>query len=142
MTVAPATVAPAIADLNRTLRPSGWTLLDVTVNATTGFVSVIAERRDYKAGTGRMVTLMRGAHGSKVVERRDITARKPGMYRDFWEVVDSLGGRTFDGMRSALRGLAHYIDDNAATGDRLAGSALRPLAAAFGQAEIIGPPAA
>lgn len=126
-----ATVAPALADLNRTLRPTGWTLLDVTINTTSGFVRIVAERRDYKSGTGRMVTLMRGVHGSKVVERRDITERKPGMYRDFWEVVDSLGGRTFEGMRSALRGMAHCIDDNAVSGERIAGTALRALAAAF-----------
>jgi hypothetical protein len=124
------TALDGIADLNAALRPIGWALLDVTINTTTGFARIIAERRDHREGKGVMVTLMRGAHGSKVVERRDITERKPGMYRDFWTVVDSLGGRTFDGMRSALRGLAHYIDDNpiGEAGGRIANQALRALA--------------
>lgn len=131
------TALDSIADLNATLRPIGWALLEVTINTTTGFVRITAERRDYREGKGIMVTLLRGAHGSKVVERRDIVARKPGMYRDFWEVVDSLGGRTFEGMRSALRGLAHYIDDNpiGEADGRIANQALRALAGQFAAVE-------
>ena len=116
------------ADLNAILAPSGWALMDVTVNTVTGFARVVAERRDYNTGTGIKVTLLRSTHETKVIEKRDIIALRPGMYRDFWEVTDaSFGGRRFDGMRPALRLLARYIDDNAAVG-RLADKALRQLA--------------
>lgn len=102
----------------------------MTINMTTGLARVVAERR--AEGKGVKVTLLRSAHGAKVVERRDLIERKDGMYRDFWEVTEaSFGGRRFDGMRSALRGLAHYIDDNADVGNRVAGTVLRPLAATF-----------
>ena len=123
-------ILPRAADINAALRPTGWTLMEVTINTTTGFARVIAERRE--AGKGVKVTLLRSAHGAKVIERRDIIERKAGMYRDAWEVSDaSFGGRRFDGMRSALRGLAHYINDNAAAAGQLGNVALRPLAAAF-----------
>jgi len=120
--------AIATTNLNAIIAPSGWALMDVTVNTETGFARVVAERRDHAAGTGVKVTLLRSNHAAKVVEKRDVVARRPGMYRDFWEVTDaSFGGRRFDGMRSALRGLARYIDDNASTG-QLADTALRQLA--------------
>ena len=120
---------PTAADLNAILAPSGWALMDVTVNTETGFARVVAERRDHSAGTGIKVTLLRSTHATKVVEKRDVTTRRDGMYRDFWEVTDaSFGGRRFDGMRSALRLLARYIDDNAIVG-QLADTAFRQLAA-------------
>ena len=116
-------------ELNAILAPTGWSLMDVTVNTETGFARVVAERRDHSAGTGIKVTLLRSGHTTKVVERRDVIARRPGMYCDFWEVTDaSFGGRRFDGMRSALRLLARYIDDNAIVG-QLADTAFRQLAA-------------
>lgn len=124
-TVASANLA---MDLNTILAPTGWALMDVTVNTETGFARVVAERRDHSAGTGIKVTLLRSTHATKVIEKRDVIARRDGMYRDFWEVTDaSFGGRRFDGMRSALRILARYIDDNAAMG-QLGGAALRRLA--------------
>lgn len=120
-------IAISSADLNAILAPTGWALMDVTVNTETGFARVVAERRDYEAGTGIKVTLLRSSHSAKVVERRDVVARRPGMYRDFWEVTDaSFGGRRFDGIRSALGSLARYIDDNVKIG-RLADTALRQL---------------
>lgn len=122
------TSAISAANLNGILAPTGWALMDVTVNTETGFARVVAECRDHAAGTGIKVTLLRSNHAAKVVEKRDVVARHPGMYRDFWEVTDaSFGGRRFDGMRSALRGLARYIDDNAAMG-QLGDTALRQLA--------------
>ena len=123
-------IAPNAAEINAALRSTGWEVMEVTVNTTTGFARVVVERRDQ--GKGVKITLLRSAHRARVVERRDIIERKAGMYRDHWEVTEaSFGGRRFDGMRSALRGLAHYIDDNAVPGGRLAGTALRPLAATF-----------
>ena len=120
------------AALNAVLRPCGWALMEVTINMVTGFARIIAERREGDSGV--KVTLLRSGYNSKVVERRDVIARVPGMYRDFWEVTDaSFGGRRFDGLRPALRGLANYIDDNA-TGERLALAALRPLAAVLAEA--------
>jgi hypothetical protein len=82
-------IAIASADLNAILAPTGWALMDVTVNTETGFARVVAERRDYEAGTGIKVTLLRSNHAAKVVERRDVVARRSGMYRDFWEVTDA-----------------------------------------------------
>lgn len=130
MTTETAIAAPSdITRVNAGLRATGWALLDVTVSTVTGFARIVAERREGDRGV--KVTLLRAGFGCKVVERRDIIARVPGMYRDFWEVTDaSFGGRRFDGLRSALRGLATYIDDNT-TGDRLALAALRPLAGAL-----------
>lgn len=125
-----AAVFPFAAEINAALRLTGWRIMEVTINMTTGFARVVAERR--AEGKGVKVTLLRSVHGAKVVERRDLIERKDGMYRDFWAVTEaSFGGRRFDGMRSALRGLAHYIDDNADAGNRVAGTVLRPLAATF-----------
>ena len=45
-------------------------------------------------------------------ERRDILERRPGMYRDHWEIVDHLGGRKYAGIRAACRGAAGYLADN------------------------------
>lgn len=52
-------------ELNAILAPTGWSLMDVTVNTETGFARVVAERRDHSAGTGIKVTLLRSGHTTK-----------------------------------------------------------------------------
>ena len=125
-------LAPQLRDLNKSLVGTGWTLLEVTTNTSTGFARVIAERRDAH-GQGMKVTLHRSVHGEPELEMRDVIERRPGMYRDHWEVVSNahMGRRRFDGFRSALRGLANYIDDNKATAIGSSREALRQLAVTF-----------
>lgn len=115
-------------DVNRALAPTGWALTEVTINATSGYVRIKAERRDHDQRSGVLVTLTRGCHRAPVSSQREITALRPGMFRSFWEVVDGgmLGRESHCGPRSALRALARYIDDNGSA--RAARGALRPLA--------------
>lgn len=117
--------------VNRGLRPSGWQVLDLAVNKTTGFVRLVVEQRDPAAGKGRMVTLVRSGHGGKTVMVRDITALKSGAYQSEWTVVAPMGQSRHEDVVSALRDLATYIADNA-TGFSLrrAKSVLLPLASA------------
>ena len=101
----------------------GWTIQAVEVNQITGFARIQAARVDGDRKT--LVTILRSTHGAVAVERRDICARASGFYSgDYWELIATLGGRRYDGIRSALRGLAHYIDDNRRQG--LIGSS-RPI---------------
>jgi len=133
-TKTPAELAASLTprDLNAVLAPSGWCMTEVTINQVTGFCRVKAERRDHGAGAGVLVTLHRSAHGARVTETREVTERRPGMFRDHWEVVDGgvLGRRRCEGMRSALRMLANYIDDNGASGALVGRRALRQLGGA------------
>ena len=125
-------LAPQLCDLNKALASTGWMLFEVTIDTCTGFARVVAERRD-EHGSGMKVTLHRSEHGEPVLEMRDVIERKPGMYRDHWEVVSNghMGRRRFDGFRSALRGLANYIDDNSAVAICSSRETLRQLAVVF-----------
>jgi len=117
--------------VNAALAPVGWAVHDVTINQVTGFARVVAERRH--EGRGVKITLLRSCHGAAVVEMRDVTERKPGMFRDYWEVMANLGRGRHSGFRSALRTLANYIDDNPAGDSALKAGrpALRMIAAAL-----------
>jgi hypothetical protein len=110
--VAIAGTLSSIESVNAALRPLRWAIVEASVITTTGFARIIAERRE--GGRGVKVTLLRSTFGAPVLEMRDVTEKLPGMYRDFWTVVDGghLGRRSHEGIRTALRCLANYIEDN------------------------------
>ena len=70
---------------------------------------------------------------------RDAIERRPGMFRDFWEVVPGahFGRRRYSGLRSALRGLANYIDDNKVSALGNGRDALRQLAGYVAEVEAV-----
>jgi len=122
-----------VKQINAALAVTGWAILDFTINTITGFARLTAERRGAD-GHGMKVILHRSAHGRDVLEVRDLIERKPGMYRDHWDVVGDghMGRRRYTGFRSALRGLANYIDDNSAVVTAMVGrTSLRELAGAL-----------
>ena len=98
-----------LARVARTLAVRGWVVTDLTANTKTGFARLVVENHQ----SNRMITLLRSSYRSQVVERRDLTAEVPGMYRSFREVVDHIGGRTHEDLASALRVVGEYVSDNA-----------------------------
>lgn len=133
-TVATTALARASKAINRALRPTGWQLYEVAFNEETGFVRVIAERRDYTTREGRRVTIMRSRHGLPVAEYRDLIVFADGMYAGAWEVSDlHFGRRRATDVSHALAMLAEYIDDNALAciPGQSAWLALAPLTQAF-----------
>jgi hypothetical protein len=104
--------------VNAALAGTGWAILEASLNTETGFARIIAERRDYEAKSGVMVTLHRSHYDGAVLEMRDSTKLVGGMYKDHWEVVEGghFGRRRHMTFKTALRALAHYIDDNSMPG--------------------------
>ena len=100
----------------RLLRTMGWALLDVSANEATGYVRIIAEARDWERGVGRMITIIRGSHAGQVLEVREATVLKPGMFAHYWEVDWHLGRRRFDDLAAAGRELLGYACDNGPSG--------------------------
>lgn len=111
-----AAVSRLAIQADRALALSGWRIREVSINLHTGFARLTFLRND--GATGRLVTVLRSARGARVVAVREVGALKPGMYRDFWDFSDStvLGRETYQGLRSALRGVAAYVGDNPAAG--------------------------
>ena len=121
---------------NRVLGPTGWQLTEVTVNATTGFVRVSVEQRDYTSKRGRLVTLLRSGRASAVVVVRDVTALMAGAFESFWTVLDTLGQERFGTLSEGLEHLGTYLRDNGkgAVASAAIRGVLQPLASTSGLA--------
>lgn len=131
--------AEAAQVAKRQLRLLGWDLEELNIDQLTGWARVRVSRID--GDHKRLVTLMRSAHGGRVVERREVGVRRASFYSgDWWDFSESLllGTARREGFRSGLRLLARYIDDNRGAGSlqhASAKEALRPIATAALEAE-------
>jgi len=113
---------------NRRLRGSGWKILDLTINETSGYARLVLENRDTRSRKGKKVTVLRSSHASKAVVERSVIELRSGMYESYWEVVDTFGHESFEGMKAALRATATYISDNSDMSRLDARNAVRPIA--------------
>lgn len=111
--------AAVLTLFNRALRRStGWEIHRAEFNEASGWARIVVTRDDTAdcTGTVRMVTLMRSTWGGKVSERREVGCYAGGMcswHLDF-SASHLLGCGSHEDFGTALRGLAHYIDDNRA----------------------------
>lgn len=113
------------------LRRMGWDIEELNINQLTGWARLRVSRID--GDRKRLVTLMRSAHGGRVVERREVGRLRSGFCGSWWDFSEShlLGSAEREGWRSGLRMLARYIDDNpgpAALPGASVRSALRSIA--------------
>lgn len=115
-----------IAEATAVMRRFGWSLLDVSINQVTGFVSVTAEARDYARRKGTSVILRRGHASGRIFEIRHAITLEPGMYKDHWTIGMELGRRYHMTIQEAAANLLAYAHDNGplgalpATSERLA----------------------
>jgi hypothetical protein len=106
--------SPALEQAAGLMRQIGWQLAEVSVNAETGFVRVVAETRGEAEGV--IVTLLRSSLHGCIIEMRDRTHRKPGMFKHYWEIGEHLGRRRFDDIREATAAMLQYACDNGPSG--------------------------
>lgn len=97
--------------INRALAPSGWQLIEVTIDRPPGSVRVVAERRGQDRG--ERVTLVRNREGDQVIERHEVIERRPGPRGDsrWWATSQSGQASRHDNVRRALRSLGEHIED-------------------------------
>lgn len=112
----PKQLVHALRGADDVMRICGWRLLDAAVNCETGFVRLIAESRDKRAGEGVKLTILRSTAGARVVIERSRIAWRSGFYTSGWEVADWLGSTRVDDLGEAVETMLHYVCGNSAAG--------------------------
>ena len=114
-TAATAATTPAQRTLVHTLERLGWSIASAEVNLVAGTARIELRRAD-----GLLVTLdARNGNVSITRERVRVEVKRMGRNGDRYRAevlrTDFLGRTRHEGIRSGLRALANYVEDNATT---------------------------